>query len=333
MLLARRKRFWRIITFEKCISDRSSDSEADSLYNEYRQGADLHRTVHAMLKPSLQLKLGQTLTMTPQLQQAIRLLQLPVLDLNAQIQDALEENIMLEMEDLPDVPQTSAETTAEVETIKAEASWEERAAARIQDGGWNGEGRPISEFAGVSGAPSGETDEKCARAGLDAITMDLEMGDFTPRQALIGEAIVDSINDDGYLTIDVDEITASLGPGTAAAAEEIEEVVRKVQRFDPVGVAARTIPECLTLQLEQLDEKTPGLELAIELARLLLAQHQEDLVAVRHEPATCTSISEHGLQLSPAAINRSTKQRTTRPPGARRLVKGVKPCVYFLQQY
>ena len=70
-----------------------------------------------MLKPSLQLKLGQTLTMTPQLQQAIRLLQLPVLDLNAQIQEALEENIMLEMEDLPDVPSTSAETTVTTATI------------------------------------------------------------------------------------------------------------------------------------------------------------------------------------------------------------------------
>ncbi len=57
-----------------------------------------------MLKPSLQLKLGQSLTMTPQLQQAIRLLQLPILDLNAEIQEALEENIMLEVEDLPDAP-------------------------------------------------------------------------------------------------------------------------------------------------------------------------------------------------------------------------------------
>jgi RNA polymerase sigma-54 factor len=98
-----------------------------------------------MLKPSLQLKLGQTLTMTPQLQQAIRLLQLPVLDLNAQIQEALEENIMLEMEDLPDVPSTSAETTAEVETIKADELWQTKSAERIHDGGWNGEGRPISE--------------------------------------------------------------------------------------------------------------------------------------------------------------------------------------------
>ena len=104
-----------------------------------------------MLKPTLQLKLGQSLTMTPQLQQAIRLLQLPVLDLSAQIQDALEENIMLEMEDLPDVPQTSAETTAEVETIQAEDSWQQQSADRIQDGGWNGEGRPINDFADESG--------------------------------------------------------------------------------------------------------------------------------------------------------------------------------------
>ena len=88
-----------------------------------------------MLKPSLQLKLGQSLTMTPQLQQAIRLLQLPVLDLNAQIQDALEENIMLEMEDLPDVPRTSGESTGEVEAIKAEESWQTRGADR-GDSGW-----------------------------------------------------------------------------------------------------------------------------------------------------------------------------------------------------
>ena len=105
-----------------------------------------------MLKPSLQLKIGQTLTMTPQLQQAIRLLQLPVMDLSAQIQEALEENIMLEMEDLPDAPKTSSESTAEIETIKAEDSWQTRSMERIQDGGWNGEGRPPSnDFADQSG--------------------------------------------------------------------------------------------------------------------------------------------------------------------------------------
>ncbi|MDH3861995.1 MAG: RNA polymerase factor sigma-54, partial [Gammaproteobacteria bacterium] len=148
-----------------------------------------------MLKPSLQLKLGQTLTMTPQLQQAIRLLQLPVLDLNAQIQEALEENIMLEMEDLPDVPSTSADTTAEVETIKADEHWEARSNERIQDGGWNGEGRPITEFADESG-----------QSLRDHLLWQLEMEHFTPREVVIGEAIVDSLNDDGYLEADIEEI-------------------------------------------------------------------------------------------------------------------------------
>jgi len=208
-----------------------------------------------MLKPSLQLKLGQTLTMTPQLQQAIRLLQLPVLDLNAQIQDALEENIMLEMEDLPDVPQTSAETTAEVETIRAEDSWQERSAERIQDGGWNGEGRPMNDFADESGQTLREH-----------LLWQLEMEHFSPRQVVIGEAIVDSINDDGYLTIDIEEISASLDAESGVSTEEIEETLDKVQRLDPVGVGARSISECIILQLRQLDDATPGLTLAIELA-------------------------------------------------------------------
>ena len=142
-----------------------------------------------MLKPSLQLKLGQSLTMTPQLQQAIRLLQLPVLDLSAQIQDALEENIMLEMEDLPDVPQTNAETTAEVETIQAEDTWQQQSAERIQDGGWNGEGRPFNDFADESGQTLREH-----------LLWQLEMENLGPREEVIGEAIIDSIDDDGYLT-------------------------------------------------------------------------------------------------------------------------------------
>ena len=218
-----------------------------------------------MLKPSLQLKLGQTLTMTPQLQQAIRLLQLPVLDLNAQIQDALEENIMLEMEDLPDVPQTSAETTAEVETIRAEDSWQSTATARIQDGGWNGEGRPINEFADESGQTLHEH-----------LLWQLEMEDFEPREIIIGEAIVDSINDDGYLAVELEEIEEILAKEANFTATEIETTLAKIQRLDPVGVGARSIPECIILQLRQLDPATPGLQLAIDVADSHL-----DLVASR----------------------------------------------------
>jgi RNA polymerase sigma-54 factor len=218
-----------------------------------------------MLKPSLQLKLGQTLTMTPQLQQAIRLLQLPVLDLNAQIQEALEENIMLEMEDLPDVPSTNAETTAEVEAIKADEQWQTRAAERVQDGGWNGEGRPVSEFADESG-----------QSLRDHLLWQIEMEQFTPREVLIGEAIVDSINDDGYLEADVAEILDWLDETPPVVEREVEKTLTKIQRLDPIGVGARTLSECIVLQLSQLDWKTPGLQLAIDIATDHL-----DLVATR----------------------------------------------------
>ncbi len=216
-----------------------------------------------MLKPSLQLKLGQTLTMTPQLQQAIRLLQLPVLELNAQIQDALEENIMLEMDDLPDVPRTSAESTVEIETIKAEDNWEARSTERIQDGGWNGDGRPANDFADDS--------NKTLREHL---LWQLEMEHFTPREAIIGEALVDAINDDGYLTVEIDEINASIDD--EVSAEEVLAALVKVQGLDPVGVGARNLSECIVLQLQQLDAATPGLQLAVQLA----SEHL-DLIATR----------------------------------------------------
>jgi len=218
-----------------------------------------------MLKPSLQLKLGQSLTMTPQLQQAIRLLQLPILDLNAQIQEALEENIMLEMEDLPDVPRTSADSTAEVETIKADEQWESRAAERTQDSGWNGEGRPITEFADESGETLHEH-----------LYWQLEMENFTIREALIGEALVDSINDDGYLISDVEDIISGLDEQPPVTIDEAEQVLARLQHLDPVGVGARSLSECIIRQIEQLEPETPGYQLALDIA----AGHL-DLVASR----------------------------------------------------
>jgi RNA polymerase sigma-54 factor len=208
-----------------------------------------------MLKPTLQLKLGQSLTMTPQLQQAIRLLQLPVLDLSAQIQDALEENIMLEMEDLPDVPKTSADTTAEIETIRAEENWQSSSMERIQGDGWNGEGRPINDFADESG-----------QSLREHLLWQLELENFTPREALIGEALIDAINDDGYLTADLEEVTNFIDKEAGVAIEEIEKTLARVHRLDPVGVGARSLSECIVLQLRQLAPSTPGVDLALQMA-------------------------------------------------------------------
>ena len=256
-----------------------------------------------MLRPTLQLKLGQSLTMTPQLQQAIRLLQLPLLDLSAQIQESLEENVMLEMEDLPDVPKTSAETTAEIETIRAEDSWQLSSMERIQDGGWNGEGRPISEFADESG-----------QSLREHLLWQLELENFSPREALIGEALIDSINDDGYLTAAPEDITDFIAAEAGVSIEEIEQALNKVQRLDPVGIGARSLSECIVLQLRQLASATPGVELAISMAtdflpsiaakeygeiRRALRTSEEDFEVALALVKSCNP--KPGLAVSPAA--------------------------------
>ena len=264
-----------------------------------------------MLKPTLQLKLGQTLTMTPQLQQAIRLLQLPVLDLNAEIQEALEENIMLEMEDLPDVPSTSAETTAEVEAINADEQWQTQSAERIQDGGWNGEGRPVGEFADESG-----------QSLRDHLLWQLEMEHFSEREILIGESIIDSINDDGYLDIDIEEIPGSLDETPPVSDREVEKTLTKIQRFDPIGVGARSLSECIILQLSQLDWETPGLQLAIDIA-----DEHLDLVGTRDygELRRSLRVTEDDLQDALALIRGCNPRPGTAvsPPGAEYVIPDV----------
>ena len=240
-----------------------------------------------MLKPTLQLKLGQSLTMTPQLQQAIRLLQLPVLDLSAQIQEALEENVMLEMEDLPDVPKTSGESTVEIEAIKAEDSWQQRSQERIQDGGWNGESRMPSEFADHSGETLREH-----------LLWQLELATISPREAVIGEAIIDGINDDGYLAISFEDITESVGGDANVSEDDILQALEIVQRMDPVGVGARSLSECIVLQLGQLEPQTPGLALAMRMAmdHLDLVAEQ-DYVELRRALRATDEDLDHALAL------------------------------------
>ncbi len=217
-----------------------------------------------MLKPSLQLKISQQLTMTPQLQQAIRLLQLPVIDLTAQIQEALEENVMLEAEELPEPLQASEEPPGEaapsddnpeVESVTAADSWDD-VPSRGQDSSFNGaDSRGMAEFADESGDSLHEH-----------LHWQLELEKFSEREMLIGEAIIDAVNDDGYLTVSLDEIREILRPDLEVSAEETERTLRKIQRFDPAGIAARSLAECIDLQLRQLESATPGLDTARALA-------------------------------------------------------------------
>jgi RNA polymerase sigma-54 factor len=223
-----------------------------------------------MLKPALQLKLGQQLTMTPQLQQAIRLLQLPVLELQAQVQEALETNVMLEAEeeetidlasidqpapqgeDSEDGPQEIAEE-AEV-SVEMEDPWSESSTP-------SGEGRAPDD----DDRPLEFSDER-KRDLHQHLIWQLEVSRLDARQVWIGEAIVDALNDDGYLTESVEAIARSLNVDLPVTEEDVEQVLAFVQTLDPTGVGARTVAECIGLQLAQLDAGTPGRELALAIA-------------------------------------------------------------------
>lgn len=228
-----------------------------------------------MLKPSLQLKLSQQLTMTPQLQQAIRLLQLPIMDLQNQIQDALEQNVMLEAEDpgastiieAPSFEDTEGATpTPEVEAIN-EATWADRQTAAVGDRAHAG-----TDFRGQQDYR--DTSEETL---ADHLLWQLELEHVDDRTAAIGQAIVDAINDDGYLVDDLDTIQETLRPDVEAPIDEIEVILEMIQRLDPAGVGARSVSECVLLQLRQLDPNTESLELAKTIATEyldLVADHQ-----------------------------------------------------------
>ncbi|MCC7259119.1 MAG: RNA polymerase factor sigma-54 [Gammaproteobacteria bacterium] len=232
------------------------------------------------MKPSLQLRIGQQLTMTPQLQQAIRLLQLPILELNAQLQQILDSNVMLEIEEpaereieIPGAEAGPSSEPADAGTgedrgefeydpdesgvLPDEAAdsqlWTEASTASRADP-WSGEDR-AAEVADTSG-----------QSLREHLLWQLGMESFTPREVTIGETIIDGISDDGYLTEPLEGILATLPAEGGFTLAEVEQVLAGIQALDPAGVGARDLSECLRLQLRQLDAATPGLALATTIA-------------------------------------------------------------------
>jgi RNA polymerase sigma-54 factor len=246
-----------------------------------------------MLKASLQLRLGQQLTMTPQLQQAIRLLQLPSLELQAHIRELLESNVMLEAED--------DEATGTFESLGAGPNDRELPPGSVaEDAGHDTDGASPDEpsveivedsWNETSAAPgespwSGDDEERQqeyqdgrGESLQEHLAFQLEMAALSERQRAIGRAILDAINDDGYLTEDFPAIAATLKPEIQAEDAEIEAMLTVVQGFDPLGVGARDVGECVSLQLRALEPSTPGLATALRLA-----QGHLDQVANRELP-------------------------------------------------
>ncbi|MGL4447394.1 MAG: RNA polymerase factor sigma-54 [Shewanella sp.] len=245
------------------------------------------------MKASLQLKLGQQLTMTPQLQQAIRLLQLSSLELQQEIQQALDSNPLLELEEeqfvaTPERQHTLADTDfSEASTLPAEkdSSTVDTAESLTKesmpdelpmDTTWD-EVFTASPNSGLGGNREddmpfqGETSE-----GLyEHLEWQKNLTPFSETDLAIATAIIDAINEQGYLTQSTEEILEAMG-NPAIELDEVEAVLKRIQHFDPVGVAARDLSECLLIQLAHFAPDTPHLD----NARMLIKDHL-DLIAAR----------------------------------------------------
>ncbi|NQZ88948.1 MAG: RNA polymerase factor sigma-54 [Colwellia sp.] len=248
------------------------------------------------MRPTLQLRIGQQLTMTPQLQQAIKLLQLSTLELQQEIQEALESNPLLEMEDssnnaeekstdnledahtsgtgdvkettISDGSEDSAPTIDEITTTEAmdktdipeelnmDTTWDDNYTA----GSASSSSGPASE----DYTYQGETKDSIQ----DHLRWQMELSPFTETDRAIAMAIIDAVDDAGYLTVTSEDILESVA-NEDVELDEIEVVLKRINLFDPIGVAARSISECLIIQLNQFDPTTPW----IEESKMVLRDH------------------------------------------------------------
>ena len=259
-----------------------------------------------VMKASLQLKMGQHLTMTPQLQQAIRLLQLSTLDLQQEIQEALDSNPMLELsEDGNDSGEQ--ERQADGERKNSDDSGDnEKPADNAQEGSNSSESELKSEqheseieewsdqipndlpvdtawddiypTAGSSGpapdedSPDFESRNSSDETLIEQLLWQLNLVPFSDRDKYIAVAIIDSIDFDGYLSCSLEEIYEGLfdeEDEDPVEMDEVEAVLKTVQNFEPAGVGARDLQECLLLQLRQFPQETPWLP----QARLVISHY------------------------------------------------------------
>ncbi|NOQ81558.1 MAG: RNA polymerase factor sigma-54 [Methylophaga sp.] len=228
------------------------------------------------MKASLQLRVGQSLSMTPQLQQAIRLLQLSSLELQAEIQEALETNPLLEVEEdfEHDGDSSTAQENKEIaesvtqddmhldnvtipDELPTDSQWEDTfdtppaatASSQIIDSGMERE------------------NEDNSSESLQAhLLWQMRLTPFSTAERAIATTIIDSIEDDGYLKGSLEDIQQSLDSiFDEIELDEIEAVLHRIQHFDPVGVAARDLRECLLIQLKLYETDLDNIELLTEL--------------------------------------------------------------------
>ena len=237
------------------------------------------------MKQSLQLRIGQSLTMTPQLQQAIKLLQLSTLDLQQEIQQALESNMMLEADEdvvsVPEDPQNKVESEVEVkDEVTSEGSQTDIPDELPVDSNWEDvfeNTQPASPS--LPEAVEFESQHSKSETLLDHLLQQLKISSISERDSAIAIAIIDSINKDGYLSEPIEDIHQDiLVQIEDLELDEVEAVLHRVQTFDPIGVAAKDLADCLFIQLNQLPETVAFRSEAIDVVKRhldLLGSHDQ----------------------------------------------------------
>lgn len=226
--------------------------------------------------------------MTPQLQQAIKLLQMSTLDLQQEIQQALESNIMLEVSDDDGVRDlgglVSEKKTENLDAITSEGSQTNMPDELPIDSSWE----DVYESAlapGTNGVETVEFESQRSNAStlLEHLLWQLELTPFSERDHAIAMAVIDSVNEDGYLRSTPEDIHQGLqNQFEDLDFDEVIAVLHRVQQFDPAGVAAIDLADCLKLQLLQLPESTPfrkeALLVVTKHLKLLATQEQTKLL-------------------------------------------------------
>ena len=295
------------------------------------------------MKQSLQIRMGQHLAMTPQLQQAIKLLQLSSLDLQHEIQEALDSNMMLEAVDESYAAEGPADIAPTYATpMDAQPEYGELrdmdAPADIPqelpvDVSWDEFYDSVSPV--LAGAASGDNDSDSFMAQGSAgqtlheqLAWQMELARFSDRDYAIATTLIDSINEDGYLSTSIEDIHQGLMQQIQALElDEIRAVLHRIQSFDPPGIGAADLADCLRIQLLQLPEDTPYRKTALQLVeRHLDVLAKKDVASLKR----LLDIEDDALAEVVALV------RTLEPKPGRRVVADdaqyITPDVYVVRQ-
>lgn len=244
-----------------------------------------------VLKPTLELRQGQSLVMTPQLQQAIRLLQMSNFELAAYVEEELERNPLLERDDSEEGDAADDEAAPAAETGEhARDEVPEGATGEQSENSYSGEtdGPSYSPGEGDSGwsslrVGSGGGEETGFESTVshqvtleEYLSEQLAIAIADPAERLIGVHLIGMLDESGYLATDVDTVAETLG----APRETVERVLAIMQQCDPSGVFARDLKECLAIQLKELDRYDPAMAALVDNLELLARRDYAKLKTV-----------------------------------------------------